>query len=220
MARKLTPQLTLDALEDEVLFTRAALKSDEHTQDLLSMTDSWLGLIDAVRASDRQLRERIADVDASRMLANEYLDLACTAFGDELYLDVDKDRTSRRWLQYFSMPVSRFIRQALSAQVATVKGWLGLPLGTDPLLDQHRELLQSRVDRADKASTDTRGLTPLRGTLWQQRTQLAESLTQSRDELRDVLGQRARELKLGRTWPDAFFKQAVSTDEKEQDPTG
>lgn len=206
MARKLTSSLPLDDLEDEILYTRAALKADTTAAALLSLTDSWLPLVDAHRATDRTFREKEADVDAARILANQYLDLACMSFGDGLLMDVNKDREAPRWRQFFADPPSRLVQKALSEQVEVVSGWLALSEGTDPVLDTYRTELTAQSSRASRALVDTRSLTVLRGTVQQERETLVERLTQGRDALRETLGQLAREKSLPRTWPDAFFK--------------
>src|SRR5689334_3675805 len=95
--RKILAKIPLDDVESEVFFTRSAVKADPDAKDLLSMTDGWLALVDAVRAKERAAREAQADADAARIVANTRLDRACVKFGDELYLAVDKDRSAARW---------------------------------------------------------------------------------------------------------------------------
>lgn len=220
MARKLLSSMTLDEIEDEILYTRAALKTDPNAQDLLSHTEAWLGQLDAVRSYDRQVRERVADVDASRVLGNEYLDSTCISFGDRLLPAVNKNRNSRRWLQFFPISVSRFVDQSLSKQVEIVRGWLGLPEGSDEVLDEYRIPLTDHVGWVDRALVDTRNLTQLRGIVWQRRDQLVADLTAQRDQLREILAQRARERGLSRTWPDAFFRTGKSSETAETATSG
>src|SRR5690349_20889922 len=116
MPRKIPSDITFDDGEDEVLFTRGAVKADQDAADLLGETDDWLGLIDEARAADRAARATIAETDAQRIVANARLDDACVRFGDDLFLAVGKDRGSSWWLMFFSMAVNRFVRQGLSKQ--------------------------------------------------------------------------------------------------------
>src|SRR5512143_2786459 len=107
MPRKLPATMTLDALEDETLYTGAALRADPDAAPFASRTDDWIARIDEVRAMDRRARTAMANTDAARMVASDRLGQSCTAFGDDLYMAVRKDRTCSRWLQFFPLAVSR-----------------------------------------------------------------------------------------------------------------
>ncbi len=203
MPRQLTVQWNFDELEDEILFTRAAIKADEDAADLLPMTDKWLGKIVPIRAADLETREHIAEVDGGRVVANGRFDIACVAFADALFAAVGKDRGSLRWLAFFVRSVTRFIRMALVDQVARVRGWLSS--SKDPVLELHRAELDKRVTAADLAVVSTRGLAVGRGENWQRRAELAEDLTRERDGLHDALSGVARDKKLPRHWADLFF---------------
>jgi hypothetical protein len=209
--------MTLDAIGDEILFTSAALAADPDAADLAAPVETWLALIDAARAADRKARHAIAKTDAARVVANDRLDRACAAFGDDLYAAVAKDRTSARWTQFFSMPVSRFVRQALGRQVQTVRGWLAG--SKDAVLEQHRAVLEARAADADAALVATKGTALVRGEVHQGREHLAEELTRERDGLRDALAARARERHLAREWADLFFRtEAHAAAPAEADP--
>lgn len=209
MPRKLIDKMPLDDLEDEIMYTIAALKADENTQDFIPTAEGWMTHVDEVRATDREVRQTVANVDAARMMANEYLDQTCVAFGDDLYYDVDKDRKCTRWTQFFPVAVSAFVRQPLSKQVNAVRGWLAS--AQDPVLEQYRSDLEKWVTKADDTLVQTSGLAGQRARVWAQRESLAELLTNERDVLRDLLAQRARELKFSRTWPDLFFRTSRSS---------
>lgn len=204
MPRKLTADMMFDTIEEEILFTTAALAADPDAQDLAAATDGWLALLDAARAAERDARRAVVNTDARRAVANGRLDEACAAFGDDLYRAVDKDRTSARFTQFFPAPVNRFVRQALSKQVQTVQAWLGS--SKDPVVEQHRAELHAWSSAAQQALLDTRATALARGTARQAREHLAEELTRGRDGLHDALGARGRERKRPRSWPDAFFR--------------
>lgn len=213
MPRQLAADMTLDALEDEVIYTQSALRADPDATDLITLTADWFPQIDAVRAADRSLRETIGNTDASRMVANQRLDSACIVFGRELLYDVGNDRSSPRWTQFFKVAPAQFVRQALSKQVTTIRGWLAG--ATDPVLDAHRTTLSSWSTSADVALVNTQALATLRGQQWQLRSQLTSTLTQSRDALHRMLAQRAQERKLDRDWPDVFFRTDTRASERE-----
>ena len=206
MPRRLPDNIPFDDAEDEVLFTEAALKADPDAADLAAQAEGWLGVIDAARAHERGARRALAETDAERAVADQRLDAACVGFGDELLLAVKKDREARRWTQFFSVPVSRFVRRALERQVSTVRGWLALAAGQEAVLDTHRAGLERWATAADEAITRTRGTALVRGQAAQARVEMAEALTRERDGLHEALAARARERDLPREWPSVFFR--------------
>lgn len=204
MAKKLDPEMPLDEMEEEILFTRCAMRADPDAEDLAPRTDGWMGKIDVVRMLERKCRESSMFADASRSVANVRLDGACTGFADELLLAVRKDRSSTRWLQFFRIPSSVFTRQGLGKQVDVVKGWLSG--SQDEVLEKHRPNLARWSQSAGDALVNTQGVALVRGELAQAREKLAEELTRERDAVRETLAARARERGLPREWPDAFFR--------------
>lgn len=217
MARKLTESMTFDDLEDECMFTTAALQADENAADLVSMTSSWMPAISDVRGIDLSVRQTAANVDAARIVANYNLDLACVSFGDELYLACGKDRQSNRWTQFFRERVSEFTKMALSEQTSRVNGWL--TSASDPVLENHRADLTKWATSAATALTNTAGLSSLRAQVWQKREQLAKDLTDGRDKLEAALGDRARERGLPREWPATFFRVVKKNEKQVTEPT-
>lgn len=218
------PKISSDITFDEVFFTRATIKADPDAADLLPHTDDWLSIVDAARHKDRESRIAGADATAARIISNDRLDRACTAFGDELYLAVRKDTSSSRWLQFFTVSVSAFIRQALAKQVAKVRAWLDAKV-TDPVLDHHRASLDTWSKAADSAIVQTNGLALVRGGAQIVREQMADDLTRERDGLHTLLAQRARERGFPRDWPNLFFKtesrkRAAEPDEPAAPPDG
>jgi hypothetical protein len=201
--RKITPTSTFDEMEDEVLFTLAALKADPDAAPLAPMADGWLDMLDHARAKDRAARKAQCEADATRIVANGRLDRACEKFGDDLYLAVDKDRSSPRWLQFFNVSVSRFVRQRLETQVQRVRGWLTTK---DTLFADHRDGLDRWSQAAGDAIIQTRAVALVRGEARIAREELAEDLTRERDGLHDALSVQGRSLGLAREWPDLFFR--------------
>jgi hypothetical protein len=203
MPRKIPSTITLDEAEDEILFTIAALKADPDAAELVSMTGDWLSLVDAARKRDRAARQAQMEADAARVVANDRLDRACERFGDELFLAVEKDRKSARWVQFFSVAVSKFVRQRLDKQVQKVRGWLE---SSDGVLDKHRGPLDTWSKAAGEAVQKTHAVAMVRGEARIAREEMAEDLTRERDGLHDALSGRAREIGLPRDWPDLFFR--------------
>ena len=202
--RKLLPTMSLEVFEDEILFTRAAVKADPDAADLLSLTDAWMGMVESARAAAFRAREGVADADGARSVANHRLDAACEKFGDGLLLAVGKDRASARWTRFFDRAVSRFIRMPLAAQVNRVKGWL--TGAADAELDKNRTDLGMWTEKAAGALVATAGTATARGDAWIARDSLAEGLTAARDGLAEALASRARERNMGRDWPSVFFR--------------
>lgn len=203
MPRSLPGESTFDTLEEEVLYTEAALGADEDASDLLTATATWMARIDAARIADRAVRAEVVTVEALRQVADRRLDSGCSAFGDELYLSCGKDRESPRWRQFFPEPVSKFIRKALPAQVLSVQGWL---VSTDPVFLRHKTTLSKWVTAADSALVRSRSLTLRRGENRTKRDELCRALTAERDTLHAALVTRAVDRKLPRDWPDGFFR--------------
>ncbi|HEX2574233.1 MAG TPA: hypothetical protein VH877_32095 [Polyangia bacterium] len=203
MPRKLLANMTLDEMEDEVLFTEAALHADPDAAALATRTGPWIERIDAARPHDRKARAAVARGDAARQVAVDRLRRTCVAFGDDLYLAVGKNRKDARWQQFFPRAVSRFVRQPQGALVNTVRGWLS---SRDPALDRHRTDLERWSQSADLALVDTSAVAIVRGDAHQTRGAVAVELTQERDKLHDDLSAIARERGLPRGWPDTFFR--------------
>ncbi len=203
--RKLPLDITFDDAEDEVFFSRAALKADPDALDLLDMTDDWLAIVQSARDKDRAARIAETDASAARVITNHHLDGGCTAFGDDLFLAVEKNRQSPRWTQFFSVPVSRFVKTRFDKQVQTVKGWLG-PNVNDAVLDKHRHALNTWSTAGSNALDQTRSAAMVRGSARIGREEMAEDLTRERDGLFDALSARARENGLPRDWPNQFFR--------------
>ncbi|HEX2573839.1 MAG TPA: hypothetical protein VH877_30100 [Polyangia bacterium] len=203
MPRKLTAKTPLDEMEDEVLYTDAALRADPDAARLLERTAHWLDRIDELRRVYRKVRRAEAGAHAARVVAGARLHRACVAFGDELLLAVGKDRRADRWRQFFSLPLSLFLRQELGRRVARVRGWLGT---SDPVFERHRQEIERWAQAADKALIATKALAIVYGEARQAKTALARELTHERDHLHEALAALGRELGQLREWPDGFFR--------------
>jgi hypothetical protein len=190
-------------MESEVLFTEAALGADPDAEDLKKVTESWLSMIDAVRAKEREVRRLVAQTDAARISADGRLDEACTRFGAELGFVVGREKDSPRLKQFFDLPVSRFVRTSLVRQIARVRSWLG---SQDEVFLRHKGAIEQWVERADKALVASRGLSLPRAEAQMARQELAEDLTRERDGLEEALRARGREKSLSREWAKGFFR--------------
>lgn len=204
MAKKLAQDATIETLEDEIMYTIAALKADPDALDLEEKTRDWFPQVDALRAYDREVRQTLANADASRVVCNERLDMAVVEFGRSLLYEVDNDRSAPRWTGFFPEPPSAFIRKPLNDEVAAVQGWLGGP--SDAILEAHRTALTETSAQAQAAVISSAGESSWRANLRARRAEVADALTSARDALYTELVLRAQERKLSRTWPDAFFR--------------
>lgn len=202
MPRRIPANASIDTMEDEVMFTSAALSADPDAADVAPDFDAWLTELDAERARDRSDRQRDMYNTAQRVVANGRLDLACTRFGDDLLLAVGKDRKSPRWTTFFKAPVSAFVRQPLADQIKDVGGWFS---SQDPALAPHRDTLTTWHAVAKQASDAEGAILTAHGERRQRREALGARLTDARDALHDQLSARARERGLDRSWADNFF---------------
>lgn len=218
LPRKLPADISFDEADDEIIFTRAALLADPDAKDLITETDDWMGYVDKARSIERDARIAKAEADAERSVANDRFDDACILFSDDLYLDVGKDRSVARWLMFFSVPVHRFVRQALDKQMGKVGGWLSG--SQDPVLEKHRGHLDAWLKACDTAVGKQRSAAVMAGTAKLTREEMADALTRERDGLFELLSARARERKLPRDWPSRFFKVIRAKDEREETPPG
>lgn len=204
MPRKIDADWTFDAIEDEILFTRAALEADPDAADLAPQTDDWLGLVDDTRDRDRAARMAEANANALRIIANGRLDDACTHFGKRLA--VETERTSARWKRFFTRPVSIWVSQRLASQISAVRAWLTIT--DDTVLEASREPLTRWSDAAHASLERTASSAQVRGAARVAREQLATDLTRERDGLEAALSARAAERGLSREWPSRFFRVA------------
>jgi hypothetical protein len=204
MPRQITILMTADEIEEEILYTRAALQADPDAEAFLPRTDSWLPKLDALRAVMRKRREATCNSDAKRGVANARLDTANRTFGDQLLLAVDKIRTSGRWTQFFGThTITSFTKQSLSTQVATVRAWAGI---TDSVWAPHQAETLKWAVAAETALAETNNTAIIRGQAAIAEEAFAADLTRERDGLCAELGERGRERKLNRDFPDAFFR--------------
>lgn len=215
MPYALTRKTTLDDCEETTLDTRAALEADPDASELLPLTDGWMEEIDKTRAVERTTRKKVAQANARRRVSNTRLDMTCGGFADELHLAVNKDHTSARWLTFFAVAVGLFVRQALSRQVAAVRGWL---TSNDAVLEKHRPALTFWSGKAQEALDETVALATAHGEAHVAREHLAEFLTRGRDGLHDALSGIARQKGFAREWPDAFFQVQSRSKKRLEEP--
>lgn len=221
MAAKIDHEMTFDDMEDEVVYTRAALRADPDARDLLPLTDGWMPAVESGRASAREARIAVATAAAERRIANVRLDTACTTFGNELKLEVNNNFDSARWKRFFSGiggMVSRFIRIPFAEQVSRVQGWLTHT--GDALLERHREPLTTWSTAAAASIAATKATAQVRGDAAVEREELADLLTRGRDGLEAALVERANERGLPREWPKSFFRVRTSSKAKKKGDGG
>jgi hypothetical protein len=203
MIRKLTEKLTTDDLRDEIVFTRSMINAHPLTQHLVGHADQWDAELPAFESRQRAQRDLRITLDARRQISNEFLGRTVLAFSDDLLRFVNKDRTSKLYTQYFSVPPSKFVGQALGEEVAAVRSWLP---NEQPLLDPHRAELSRWTDTADAVLAEDKRALQLTAELQQARERIVADLTAKRDALWAILAELARQHHLGRTWANSFFR--------------
>mgnify|MGYP000523306590 CR=1 FL=1 len=204
MPRKLTGTMALEALRQEVRFTRAALKADPDACDLLSETDAWSGQVTAMRDLEDGVQDAEADADACFAVANQRLDRSCIRFANAKLVSLGMDRSSSQFTRYFKVPPSDFVRQPLADQRSAVEGWLTVT--EDSVLEAHRPELSTWSGKGLEALSMMSAQSQCVATHRTKRETLAAVLTSARDALHRSLAGRADALSLGREWPDTFFK--------------
>jgi hypothetical protein len=209
--------MSLDDIEAEILYTRAAMRADPDAKDLVPMTDTWLTMLDDTRKKQRTASEAGVNADAFRSVSNARLDAACMAFASELDDALKQDHSSARYKQFFNTPASRFVRQSLTTQVNVVKGWLDN--ANDDVLKRHRPLLERWSTAAMNAIEATSATALVRGQAWIAREKLAEDLTRERDRVYHALMGKTQQLNLSRDWPNVFFRTATTSQRKHNTET-
>ena len=202
MAKKIEPDMPFDEMENQCLFTRAALRADRIVVDLLPTTDLWLGWVAAVRAMELAARTAMQEATASRVIANLRLDDTCRSFGRSLSTELKNDRSSARWHRFFHGTVDDFVSQPLVDQAAACIGWLETP---EPVLEAFRGEIGHWAHAAEDAIKATNASAQTRGAAMVAREELAEKLTRARDGLHAALVARAQERNLPRDFADGFF---------------
>lgn len=91
--------------------------------------------LDEVNKLELAFTYKSETADAHRSVGNHHLDAECTDFGRDMDHELKGDHKHPRWIMFFLVAVSTFIRQAFAAQVARVRGWLAG--AKDPLLEKH-----------------------------------------------------------------------------------
>lgn len=206
MPRKLGADTPFDEHEDDIIYTRSALRADPDAADLVPGTDGWLGRVDAGRAADRAARVAEGEASAARSVTNGRLDDTGRALGRELGAALSGDKKSARWKRIFGGPVDDFISQAFGSQVRAMKAWLSIT--GDAVLEKFRADVERWTAAGDAALTATANSAQVRGAGLIAREQLAEDLTRERDGLHAQLVARANERGLARDWPARFFRVA------------
>jgi hypothetical protein len=204
MPRKIDANTTLDDMDDERFFTRAALRADPDAAEFLAQTDTWGDRIDEVRKLTRETLEAVANADAARAISNARLDSLCGRFGDELVLAVNKDRKHPRFMQFFrGTSVKAFCMQAFGRQLLAVRAWAGI---TDDVFARHKDPILTWTTAGEASLAATAATAGIRGKAQLAREALAQDFTRDRDALHADLSDRARERGLPRDWADAFFR--------------
>lgn len=201
MPRKLLG-VSLDELEREVDATIIALDVEEEAAALREATAGWPALVDGLRGEVRAQRRASLRLAARRARVNRRLDAMCADFARQLRVVLADDRKHPRWVQFFKMTPSAFVRQPLEDQVRAVRGWLSTE---EPTLAASREALAALCTEAEgifaEEAAQGHAVAALRG----RRDDVAGALTKQRDALHRRLAEVAAERDLERSWADGFF---------------
>ncbi len=204
---------SLDNIWEELVYTEARLMLDPNAEDLAKEFTAMLARWAKVDAGQRAVwrGEIIAQVRVDA--ENDTLDDTTDDIGDAVYQAEDKDRTSTRYRRYFgSRRPSEIIKMGLESQLGVVRPWVEA-LKTEPEKELHAlgTRLEGNVETGTvavegrmKAATDSTNFRV------RERMRFVDDVNGLRDSVHGILAQRAVKKKLGKSWPDRFFRRGPS----------
>jgi hypothetical protein len=219
----------LDTVAEELTFTASILESEEHGKEYAPAVREEIGKVDKVRSGQIEASREEVAAHAAVASADTRLDVWITAFDRTLKDVVQGDTKAPLYRRYFSAAPWTFVRMALEAEMARVRGWvdslasepnqklkdMGAQLAT--LITQGEAALERRR-KAENARDDHR----VRSI-----TSIIEEINTRRAALYGQLASKAAEAGLPLDWPSHFFRRtshikeatpAASADPK-PDPT-
>lgn len=212
-------RISLNTVWEELVYTDARLKGDRHASDLAPQLAAPLAAVDEARRG--QFAAWQAEILAQAQVdgVNDELDDAVVDFADTLLFTL-RDRTSPRYGRYFTRRSPHaVVRLGLASQVELVRSWPE-SLRTEPeeALRAFAPSLAALVEKADAALAGRDRAAAARA---DHRVRVIEPLVDqvnsARNTLYGALVQRAEERKLGRSWPESFFRLAARRSQAEEE---
>jgi len=207
--RNLSTKASLEAIWEEVQYTRSRCLGDPDATDLALPFEQLVAEVEETKLG--QQRRWAGEIDAqascdywSGRLGELVVDLANTL------VFVIRDRRSPRVKLYLTRAPHAIARMALKSEVEVVRFWprsletepeeelrAFAPRLTEAVCSAQAALLAQRVAQSARADHRVRVIVPT-----------IDRINQARLKLYGQLVGRAQEKRLGRHWPDGFFKVA------------
>lgn len=208
-ARTIGYDESLDAIWSELIYTEARLMLDANAEDLAPEFASLLARWEKLGAGQRKVwrAEIIAQVRVDA--ENDTLDDTTENIGDAVLRAEDKDRTSARYRRYFgARRPSEVIKLGLESQLGVMKPWVE-PLKTEP--EEELKKLGGRLEgnvETGTAAVEGRATAAVNSTNFRvrERMRFVDDVNAVRDSVHGILAQRASKKRLGKDWPDRFFR--------------
>ncbi len=211
--RALRDNESLDTVAEELLFTGARLKNDEHAKELAPTMSDLMARVDQVRGAQvgTWRDEVMAQVAVST--ADDLLDDWIRGFGRALTDLVQGNTESLRYKRYFTSAPHTFIHLGLESEISRVRGWIS-SLATEPeqslqdlgaglasIVEQGEAALeQRRLAVSARNDHRVRAIAPL-----------VEEINTARIALFGSLAKKASEVGLPPDWPSRFFRRSSRT---------
>ena len=216
-ARTIAHDESFDTIWGELVYTEARLMLDSNAEDLAAEFTSLLGRLEKVGAGQRKVwrGEIIAQVRVDA--ENDSLDDTTEDIGDAVLRAEEKDRTSARYRRYFgARRPSEVIKMGLESQLGVMKPWVE-PLKTEP--EEELKKLGARLEGNVETGTvavEGRVTAATNSTNFRvrERMRFVDDVNAVRDSVHGILAQRAVKKKLGKDWPDRFFRRGSSSARK------
>lgn len=139
------------------------------------------------------------------------LDRAVGSVADDLLFAVDKDRTSPRFKRYFPVATSQIIRLGLEAELKRVRTWPdALEAEPDRSLKEHSKPLGKLITEGDEAiAARTTAFGDTANHRIHEIVPFVDDLNATRLSVWTALLLLAQKHKLGKAWPDEFFRKTT-----------
>jgi hypothetical protein len=210
--RELRAETPLETLEDEIVYTDAALKADPEAEDLAPGFAGQLESLDEVYDRERATRRAVTEATAYSRVADSRLDEEVLGSGRVMEVPLKGDRTHPSWTKvYGTATPSDVAKLARPKEVIKVRGMIKAmtELGLAILATVIASLTfwAGRLDGGLTRLTDSKAD---RGRFRSERDEFIIGLNRARRALYGSLTTRAAERGLPKEWPDLFFRHETS----------
>jgi len=201
---------------DELEFTEAATAADPQAAEFAPAFEEEIAGWPEVSQRERAARRAITRADAVVAVGNGQLDATTLRFGDHCFLETGRDRKGAAFRKFFPTAPSAFVNGALRKQcertrdvivpeIAKLAADSPLRAYATPLLDGAKAALAALAARARAEGNAATVASDVRE--WK------EGVNRLRTTTHAELVKVAVERRLGRAWPEMFFRSASGSAE-------